>query len=119
MGHIRELPDRDEMDWRFYYNEGLPKDLTDAQWRAEIGHRGWKILHGAIESYPCTLCRDSGTRLMHGLHDVVNVHTGKAARYPEDLLFLKQGVDSAVRKVQSLNISVRHVQPAPMVVRHG
>jgi hypothetical protein len=122
MGHIRETTD-DKMDWKFFYSYNVPKDISDAAWRKLIGNRGWEIIHGAIDNYPCSLCRESGSRLFHGIHDVVNIHIGKQSRYPDDLIFLKEGVDSALAKVQQkLNSSspkVSHLQMPPMVVRHG
>ncbi|MGH7743901.1 MAG: hypothetical protein ACREQ5_03660 [Candidatus Dormibacteria bacterium] len=119
MGHIRELPD-DTMDWKFYYSHGLPPGASDAQWRKFIGNRGWEMIHGAIENYPCSLCRESGTRLFRGVHDMVNVFLEKPVAYPKDLLFLQEQVDLAVKNVKSLNVpTVRHVQEPEMVVRHG
>ena len=102
MGHIRETSD-DKRDWPFYYSEGLPKDLSDAQWRKAIGNRAWSIVHGAIDNYPCSLCREVGSRLFHGVHDMVNIHLEKRVFFPEDLQFLAEQTALAMKKVQSLN----------------
>jgi hypothetical protein len=107
MAHIREVPGTDDMDWAAYYSAGIPKGLSDAAWRVEIGHRGWKIIHGAIENYPCDACRRGGTVVFRGVHDLVNIHLGKPVRYPEAFQTLFSEMHRAKEKLSRLNFEPR------------
>lgn len=63
-----------------------------------VGPYTWSAIHHLVETFPCKHCSEEGTRLMHGLHDVVNVKLGKKVKYPKDLVFLAEQVDVALQK---------------------
>ena len=65
-----------------------------------VGPYTWSLLHHAVETFPCEHCREEGTRLLHGLHDVVNADLGKPIKYPQDLKFLAEHVDKAMALVK-------------------
>ena len=76
MPHIQEGP-HDELDYTNFFEHGIPKGITDEEWRAAIGNRTWKLYHGVMDHYPCSTCREAGLVLISGIHDIVNIHLGK------------------------------------------
>lgn len=76
MGHIMEGPN-DELDYDTFFTHGIPEGITDEEWRARIGQRTWALYHGVMDHYPCETCKQAGQVLMSGIHDMVNIHTGK------------------------------------------
>ena len=69
--------EKGEIDYDAFFKEGIPEGIGDAEWRAAIGRRTWKLFHGVMERYPCPSCREAGQILLSGIHDIVNLHTGK------------------------------------------
>ena len=62
----------------------------------EVGPYAWGLLHHIAETLPCPTCSRDGASLMRGLHDLVNVELKKPAKYPEDLLRLRDLANRAV-----------------------
>jgi hypothetical protein len=61
------------------------------------GSKHWKIIHNEVEKIGCEFCRQKGIKLMRGIHDAVNIHIGKKAKYPKDLLFTQKYLTKAVQ----------------------
>ena len=76
--------------------EVLPDGQVEYDVAEIVGPYTWSLLHHAVETFPCEHCREEGTRLLHGLHDVVNAELGKPIKFPEDLKFLAAHVDKAI-----------------------
>ena len=66
-----------ELDYDAFFKDGIKEGISEAEWRAEIGRRTWRLFHGVMEHYPCSTCREAGEVLLSGIHDIVNLHTGK------------------------------------------
>lgn len=76
--------------------EVLPDGQVEYDVAEIVGPYTWGLLHHAVETFPCEHCRQEGTRLLHGLHDVVNAELGKPIKFPQDLKFLAAHVDKAI-----------------------
>lgn len=60
---------------------------------AEIaGPYTWDILHHVVSRFPCAPCAREGSKLLRGLHDLVNVKIGKPLFAPADFRYLVQMV---------------------------
>lgn len=60
-----------------------------------VGPYAWRILHHAVEAFPCHECAQHGKRLMRGLHDLVNIHLGQKPFAPDDFRHLVEMVREA------------------------
>lgn len=115
-GHIRETKDGD-IDWERFYTFEVPEGISDAEWRKVIGNRAWRVIHGAIENYPCSTCRENGRKLLRGVHDLVNIHTGKKVYDRKSLEFLIGAVDEARKHIDEIP-HVRHEAHGEVAVVH-
>lgn len=77
MGHIVELTGTDHLDYETFFSHGIPEGVKDDEWRKIIGNRAWGLMHGVVDHFPCETCRESGQVLLSGIHDMVNISTGK------------------------------------------
>lgn len=75
--HITEKDEH--LDYQRFYEEGIPTKgtISDEEWRKIIGNRAWAMLHGVVDNFPCETCARAGRVLVSGIHDMVNLHTGK------------------------------------------
>lgn len=66
----------------------------------EAGHAFWEIAQGLADSYPCPPCKPVAQALIHGGHDVVNLHLGKPVHTPDHLERLFQIIHEAEHKYE-------------------
>lgn len=97
MPHIQEGP-HDELDYENFFEHGIPKGISDEEWRAAIGNRTWKLFHGVMDNYPCETCRGAGMVLLSGIHDMVNIHLGKGVYDRKKWNEFKRYVKLAIEK---------------------
>jgi hypothetical protein len=120
MPHIQELSGTDDMDWENYYSHGLAKGLSETEWRKEIGHRGWYLIHGAIDNYPCGMCRSSGIPAMNGFHEMHNILQGKTTLdHLDDFAYLDKQVHRAKERLGSVKLSPRKLDEEMSGHPHG
>ena len=83
-------------------------DLKDPKWKdapiSEWGPAWWEEGHEWAETIPCGTCREWAMKAVSGLHDTVNLKTGKTPRYTADLSFLKSEVDKAIKKCHRMRL---------------
>ena len=61
------------------------------------GSKHWHIIHKEVNKIGCEFCREKGIKLMRGVHDAVNIHIGKKAKYPKSLKFTQEYLTRAMQ----------------------
>jgi hypothetical protein len=81
--------------------EYLGKINVNENYTGYDGSKHWKILHNEVKKIKCDFCKQKGIKLMHGLHDSVNIHIGKKVKYPNDLKFTHDYIMKALQNEQN------------------
>lgn len=77
-----------------------------------VGPYTWGVLQHAVETFPCKTCSEAGSKFIHSIHDLVNIHLGKPVKFPADLQWLKTIVDREVPRRQHVQVS--HDKPGSL-----
>jgi hypothetical protein len=61
---------------------------------AESGRMAWMALERACNHLQCEGCRKDCLSFINGLHDAINIKLGKPIRTPNDLVYLRDFINS-------------------------
>ena len=61
---------------------------------ADSGRRTWMDLERACNHLQCEECRKDCLSFINGLHDAINIKLGKPIRTPNDLVYLRDFINS-------------------------
>jgi hypothetical protein len=64
---------------------------------AMSGQRAWMDLERACNNLQCEACRSDCLSFINGLHDAINIKLGKPVRTPNDLLYLRDFINSMTK----------------------
>jgi hypothetical protein len=61
---------------------------------SESGRMAWMDLERACNNLQCEGCRKDCLSFINGLHDAINIKLGKPIRTPDDLVYLRDFINS-------------------------